>query len=40
MGDEDHAVAKDAEILAVAAANTTRTRQKEEARTVGGMPSR
>jgi hypothetical protein len=37
--DKDHAVVKDAEILAVAGNDTTRVRQEKEARTLGGIPS-
>ncbi len=39
-GDNDLAVEKDAETLAVAGDDTTRTQQEKEARTVGGIPSR
>jgi hypothetical protein len=38
--DQDPAVVKDAETLAVAGSDTTRDRQEKEARTVGGIPSR
>ena len=38
--DQDHAVAKDAEMLSVTGSETTRGRQEKEARTVGGIPSR
>ena len=37
--DQDHAVVKDAETLSVTGRDTTRVRQEQEARTVGGMPS-
>jgi hypothetical protein len=37
--NEDHAVAKDAEMLSVAGFDTARTRQEKEARTVGGILS-
>ena len=40
MGDKDPAVVKDAETLSVAGCDTNRSRQKKEARTVGGIPSR
>jgi hypothetical protein len=40
MGDKDPAVVKDAETLSVAGCDTNRVRQKKEARTVGGIPSR
>ena len=40
LGDKNHAVVKDAEILAVAGSDTTRVRQEKEARTVGDMLSR
>ena len=40
MGDKDHTVVKDAETLSVAGSDTTRIRQKKEARYVGGIPSR
>ena len=39
-GDHDHAVVRDAETLSVAGSDTTRARQKKEARTVGGILSR
>jgi IS605 OrfB family transposase len=38
--DQDCAVVKDAETLAVTGNDTTRFRQEKEARTVGGIPSR
>jgi IS605 OrfB family transposase len=40
LGDQDHAVGKDAEMLTVTGTDTTRVRQEKEARTVGGIPSR
>jgi IS605 OrfB family transposase len=40
MGDKDPAVANDAETLSVAGCDANRARQKKEARTVGGIPSR